>query len=304
MQLEYPPGVVTHREGRFACILPPRTADAHPGRCALDAEHADIPETTRDAPPAAPWLRWLTIALWAMVGVTAIAGIYGVVNWLTYTLAHVDIRPSLADVLEHQETTGLFWPALLITALLWLVRSQFVRRHLLIRLLALAITVIALYGLVVSTITGEEPDRDPLVVRTWECPVGTSPTDLKAHDSRCRELPIADMRWLIIEEDELANVTSPTLRDPSSQEGNTATWDGLPRGIYVLNLATDEDLSSFSSVSVIAVRNGEAWGVPQALVTGQPPGTPYWATQVEISPLLEGFDIYVVPGSSVFALAR
>jgi hypothetical protein len=275
-----------------------------PRRCALDADHAEIPETTRDVPPARPWLRWLTIALWVMVGVTATAGIYGVVNWLTYTLAHLDTRPSLADVREHQETTGLFWPALLVTALLWLARSQIVRRHLLIRLLALAITVIALYGLVVSTITGEEPDRDPLVVRTWECPAGISPVELRSNDPRCRELPIADMVWLIIEEDTVADVASPTLRMPSSQEGNTATWDGLPRGIYALNLATEADLSSFSSVSVIAVRNGEAWGVPQALVTGQPPGTPYWTTRVEISPPLEGFDIYVVPGSSVFALGR
>jgi hypothetical protein len=236
-----------------------------------------------------------------MVIVTVITGIAGVVHWLSYVLAHLERQPSLADVREYQETTSLFWPALLVTGVIWLVRSQVQTTRISLRIASLALTAVALYGVVSSTFMGEEPERDALFLRTWDCPAGLRAWDLQAQDPRCKERPIDDMRWFIIEEDDFFNVSSPTLQEPSSREGNTATWDDLPRGLYVLNVATDTDLSSYDSVVLITIQDEAAWGFPLSMRSGKPVDQPNWSARVEISPQIQGYDLYFIPGTTVFA---
>jgi hypothetical protein len=219
-----------------------------------------------------------------MVGVTVITGVLAFIEWLTYLLDHIDRKPSLADIRMYREGRNLFWPALLVTGALWLARSVVLRGPGVMRVLPVALCGIALYGVVTSTILGKAADREPLVMRVWECPPGLRGADLTAQDPTCTERPIGEMTWFIIEEDAYFNVDAPTLRLPSSQEGNTATWDGLPEGLYVIHLATSTDLSSHESVGVISIRDGAAWGYPQNMSSDAAVGQPYWTARVEISP--------------------
>lgn len=140
------------------------------------------------APGKPPRIRWLTILILVMVGVTVITGLIAVYDLLSYLLiVGGDVDLSLAVVREHQEDTSLFWPALLVTATLWLWKSLAETSRM--RLPALVLTGLALYGVVTWTIMDGADTREPFVVRTLDVSRGHGGMGSHRSRSRVRQVP-------------------------------------------------------------------------------------------------------------------
>lgn len=251
------------------------------------------------APRKHPGQRRLTILLRIMIGVTVVTGLLAAFDWLNFSLSYIDSDASLAQVREFQEGTSLFWPALLVTGILWLWKTLITRSRVVVRLLSLALafflTGIAVYGLVMLGFPGYAETRDPFVVRFWECPAGIPFREIEKQVSTCTEHPIDQMDWFIIEEDDYYNVASPTFRQPSSQAGNTATWEGLPQGEYVAILATEADLSSYDMAHIVRVTNTSSWEDTKNLRSYNAGDQPYWTERIEFTPQLQSMDVYFLP---------
>lgn len=247
------------------------------------------------SPPKHPGQRRLTIALRIMIGVTVVTGLLAAFDWLNFSLSYIDSDASLAQVLEFQEGTSLFWPALLVTGILWLWKTLTTRSRVVVRLLSLALTGIAMFGLVRSVVPGDADTRDAFSIRFWGCPAGIPFREIEKQVSTCTEHPIDQMDWFIIEEDDYYNVASPTFRQPSSQAGNTATWEGLPGGRYVAILATEADLSSYDMAHIVRDTTTLSFGDIKNLRSYNAGDQPYWTERIEFTPQLQSMDVYFLP---------
>lgn len=252
---------------------------------------------TPGVPPGKrPQIRWLTIVILVMVGVTVITGLIAVYDLLSYLLIVVgDVDLSLAMVREQEEGRSLFWPVLLVTAILWLWKSLAETSR--ARLPALVLTGLALYGVVTWTIMDGTDTREPFVVRTWICPSATAAWDLTARDPACAEFPANDVNWFMIDESLSRPVPATGFQEPSSRRENISIWEGLPRGRYVVYLANDASVERYESIALISLRDDEATGFPgfmhvSELTDGR------WVSRVEIETWLQGIDVYLIPAAT------
>ncbi len=232
-----------------------------------------------------------------MVSVTMLTGVLAVVDWFAFLVASVDQPPSLAELREYQDSRSLFWPALAVTSILWFWKTMIAKSRVVVRLLALVFLAIGMIGLVRSVIADNPDTRDAFVIRFWDCPVSVTVLTLEAQASTCTDHSIERMQWYLIEEDDYYNVDAPTFVKPSSGEGNSATWEGLPQGRYVARLATDNDpsLSSYDMIRSVRVTTTSSWSNTANMVPGEAVRQPYWTQRVEFTPQLQSMNVYFLP---------
>jgi len=226
----------------------PRPAIEEPsGDSASAARGGDHPRRPDQGPAKPPGNRRLTVLIRVMAVMTILAGLYSVVETLDFNFSYIDTTPTLADVREHeQRTIRLFWPALLVTAILWLWKSA--RETSRLRLVAFSLTMIALLGLTRTTIRTVADTGESLVVRTWSCPPGLSAYDEPALERACTKLPYDAVRWFLIEGEPDRESSLPASGAPSRQEDNVSTWEGLPEGEYFFYLANDASVERYEDV--------------------------------------------------------
>jgi hypothetical protein len=229
-----------------------------------------------------------------MVGVTVITGLIAVYDLLSFLLIVVgEADLSLAAVREREEGRSLLWPALLVTAILWLWKSLAEASRM--RLLALMLTGLALYGVVTWTIMNDTDTREPFVIRTWTCPRGTMAWNLTARDPPCAGNPANDVNWFVIAENLARPVSATDFQEPPSRQGNISIWEGLPQGRYVVYLANDANVERYESIVLISLRDNEAWGSPNFMYIN---ADEVRVSRVEIETRLQKIDVYLIPAAT------
>lgn len=246
------------------------------------------------APAKRSRIRWLTTLVLLMVGVTVITALIAVYDFFSYILAYMFENLSLAEVRDYQKGRSLFWPALLVTSILWLWNCLAERSRMLVPAIVLA--GLAVYGLMTWTITDDVEGRAPFSIRTWACPPGTR--DFMSRDPRCAEFPANDVSWFLIADDFSQSIPLTDYEEPTSRQGNLSTWEGLPDAErYVVYFANNASVERYERVVLITLRDNAAWGHPGSMFDTALHGG-MWVGKVEIDTSMQGIDVYLIPAVS------
>lgn len=252
-------------------------------------------------PGKPPGSRRLTILIFVMAGVTVLAGLYSVIETLVFNFSYIDTTPTLADVREHERTIRLFWPALLMTAILWLWKCMTESSRL--RLVAFALTMIALLGVTRTTIRTVADTGESLVVRTWSCPPGLSAYDIPTREQACTKLPFDAVDWFIIEGEPIRGMLPSSYLEPSTREDNISTWEGLPDGRYAFYLVTDASVERYEHVALAFPRASGTWGGPDFMYVS-PGANEMWTGRIESNAWAQGIDVYFIMAPEGVSRAR
>lgn len=245
---------------------------------------------------------FLSILMLGMASLTIVSALAALVDGLEYFQGYINNNTSLAEFRERREGWSLFWPALLVTAILWLWKS--IRYGSRGRSPALILAGLALLGIATWTIPRDLGTRDSFVVRTWLCPKEMSQLDLEWKDPRCVALPVEEVSWVLVDEMTLSRDPLGNQIQPSTQTGNTSTWNELPDAEYVVFLATDADPARYAAVSIISIRDNRAWNRPENRLYGYHRSVPLWVRRIQLEDWLQAIDIYLFPPGQNSAGAR
>jgi len=255
------------------------------------------PSNGADQQPGKPsGNRPLTILILIMAVMTILAGLYSVLDTLVFNFSYIDTNPTLADVREQERTIQLFWPALLVTAILWLWRSVADESHL--RIPALALTALALY-FVATWIVMEDNGVDmgePLVMRTWTCPAGLTEWDVQARKQDCVKLPSDTVNWFMIDDEAIQNMPANTYLEASPQDDNISIWEGLPEGRYIFYIANDASVERYERIVLIDPRDDGPARDPDVMHVSSV-ANKTWILRAENRAWLGPIDVYFVVAS-------